>query len=80
VTLRILSKLKSSLCLSTKQWSHIQGDSGGKVDVVGGDNIGHFKEKKVHMNVCNSEWFLRYRCLNLSFNSVRFLCVVLDEE
>lgn len=37
-------------------------------------------KKKVHMNICISEWLLRYRCLNLSFESVRFLYVVLDEE
>ena len=30
---------------------YIQGDSGGKVSIVGGDNIGHC-EKNVHMNMC----------------------------
>ena len=71
--------MKSSLRLSTKQWRHTQGDSGGSFDVVGGDSIGNLK-KKVCTNMCISEWLPRYRCLNLSFESVRFLCVVLDEE
>ena len=30
---------------------YIQGDSGGKISIVGGDNIGHC-EKNVHMNMC----------------------------
>ena len=34
--------VKSFLCLSTKQGRRIQGDTGGQVDVVGGDSIGHF--------------------------------------
>jgi len=69
--------------LSTKQCRHVKGDSGGRVDVVGGDSISHFekKEKKnVHTKVCISEWLPRYRCLNLSFESVRFLYVVFDKD
>jgi len=34
----------------------------------------------IYMNMCISEWLPSYRCLNLAFESVRFLCVVLDEE
>jgi hypothetical protein len=31
----------------------IDGDSGGKVSIFVGDNIGHFEKKKdVHMNMC----------------------------
>ena len=30
---------------------HIQGDSGKKVSILGGDNIGH-DEKELHTNVC----------------------------
>jgi hypothetical protein len=29
----------------------MQGDSGGRVTIVGGDSIGYF-EKKIHMNIC----------------------------
>jgi hypothetical protein len=30
---------------------HIQSDSGGKVNILGGESIGHC-EKRVHMNMC----------------------------
>ena len=31
---------------------HIQGDSGRKVNVLGGDGIGHCEKKKVSMHMC----------------------------
>jgi hypothetical protein len=31
---------------------NIQGDSGGKVNILGGDRIGHYEKKKVNMNMC----------------------------
>jgi hypothetical protein len=31
-----------------------QGDSGGKVDILRGDNIGHCKKKKFNRNMCLS--------------------------
>jgi len=34
------------LCLT------IQGDSGRKVSIFGGDGIGHCEKKEVHMNLC----------------------------
>jgi hypothetical protein len=40
----------------------IMGNSGGKVQILGGDSIGHC-DKKVHMS--NSEWLLSYSSLNL---------------
>jgi hypothetical protein len=43
----------------------IQGDSGGKVIVLGGDSIGHCLKKSSNEHVANSEWLLRYNCLNL---------------
>jgi hypothetical protein len=33
----------------------IQGDSGEKANILGGDSIGYCKEK-VYGHVCNSEW------------------------
>jgi hypothetical protein len=30
----------------------IQGDSGGKVNILEGDNISHCEKEKVHMNMC----------------------------
>jgi hypothetical protein len=30
----------------------IQGDSGGKVNILGGVSIGHCEKKNVHMNMC----------------------------
>jgi hypothetical protein len=35
----------------THTHTHIQGDSGGKINIVRCDSMGHY-EKKVHMNLC----------------------------
>jgi hypothetical protein len=43
----------------------IQGDSGGKVNMLGGDNIGHFEKQRLYQHVSNCEWLLRHSCLNL---------------
>jgi len=44
----------------------IQGDLGGKVSILGWDNIGYCKEEKSDCeHVPNSERILRWRCLNL---------------
>ena len=32
---------------------HIQGDSGGNVCALGGNGMGQFDKKKVHMNKCS---------------------------
>jgi hypothetical protein len=48
------------------QYIFIQGDSSGKVNILGGGNIGHF-EKKNH--VANFEWLPKYSCLNLQIQS-----------
>jgi len=42
----------AAVSLSTGWPYHIQGDSGAKVNNVGGDSIGHCKGKKVSMNTC----------------------------
>lgn len=39
------------IVLGHHQVYHVQGDSGGEVSVLGGDNIGHW-EKKVCLNIC----------------------------
>ena len=31
---------------------YIQGDSGGKVNIFGGDSIGHCEKRKVCTNMC----------------------------
>jgi hypothetical protein len=38
----------------------IQGVPRGKVNILGGHNIGHSKQKSVHVHVTFSEQFLRY--------------------
>jgi hypothetical protein len=44
----------------------ILGDSKGKVNVLEGDSIGHYKGEKVsYGHVSNSEWLPRHSCLNL---------------
>ena len=40
--------------------SGIQGDSGGKVNILEGNGIGHCEKRKVYMNMYrNSEWLPR---------------------
>jgi hypothetical protein len=55
----------------------IQGDSGGKVSILGGRIIGHC-EKKIssYVNVSNSEWLPRESCLKVArgFRQI-FFCV-----
>ena len=43
--------------------SSIQDDSGGKVNILGGDSIGHCEKKSSCENISNSEWL--QSCLNL---------------
>jgi hypothetical protein len=45
--------------------SKIQGDSGGKINILGGDEIGHCEKKSSYEHVSNSEWLPTYSCLNL---------------
>ena len=35
----------------------IQGDSGGKINVLGAYSIGHCEKKKFTLTVSTSEWF-----------------------
>jgi hypothetical protein len=58
----------------------IQSDSGGKVNILGGDNIGHC-EKKVHRNMCLILTGYLDRAVTISRpNCVRLLFMRLDEE
>ena len=50
--------------LNTVKADRIQGDSGGKVSVLGGDSIGHCEEN-VYMNVCTFEWLPKWSWLNI---------------
>jgi hypothetical protein len=42
----------------------IQGDSGGNVNILGGDNLSLW-EQSLYEHVSNCEWLLRWRCLNV---------------
>ena len=44
---------------------NVQGDLGGKGNIVGGDSIGHCEKNSLYERVSNSEWALRWCCLNL---------------
>ena len=58
----------------------IQGDSEGKVNIFGGDDIGHC-EKTVHVNMCLSMNGYRNTALLIyAPNCVTFLCVGLDVQ
>jgi hypothetical protein len=35
---------------------YIQGDLGGKFNILGGDSSGHCEEKSLYEHVSNSEW------------------------
>ena len=45
---------------------NIQGDSGGKINFFGGDNIGNFEKKSSYEHVSNSERLPIYSCWNLA--------------
>jgi hypothetical protein len=47
--------IRESNLLST----HIQGDSGGKVSVLGGDSIGYCEKESSYERVYNYEWLRR---------------------
>ena len=38
--------------LDARICGNIQGNSGEKFNILGGDSIGHCEKKKVHMNTC----------------------------
>jgi hypothetical protein len=60
--------------------SVIQGDSGGKVDVLGGDSIGHCEEK-LYMNTCLVLNCYRDTAVWISrSNTIRLLFVGLNGE
>ena len=42
----------SLLVLSTLYHDAIQGDSGGTVNILARDSIGHYEKKKVYMSMC----------------------------
>jgi hypothetical protein len=43
----------------------VQGFSRGKVNILGGDNIGHCEDKSSYKQVSNSDWLPRETCLYL---------------
>jgi len=44
---------------------YIQGDSGGKVNILRGDSVGSLWEESSYEPVSNYEWLPRWSCLNL---------------
>jgi len=56
---------KAILRLTTVKQVQIQSNSVGKITILGGDSISHCEEKISYKHVSNSEWLLRYSCLNL---------------
>jgi hypothetical protein len=67
---RISNKCKSFKIISSgpdkKKWGcvtlviqFIQSDSRGKVNILGGDSIGHCETKSFYGHVSNSEWLPR---------------------
>jgi hypothetical protein len=44
---------------------HIDGDSGGKFIILGGDSISHCEKESSCEHVFNCEWLPKYSCLNL---------------
>ena len=61
------------------QYFECKGDSGRKVDIVGGDSIDHCE--KVHINICLILSGYRNRAIRISrHNSVRLLFVGLGEK
>jgi hypothetical protein len=44
----------------------IQGDSGGNVSILGGDNICRYEKKSLYEYLSSSEWLSRKICLNLA--------------
>jgi hypothetical protein len=42
-----------------------QADSGGKVNILGGDGIGHCEKESSYKHVSNPEWLPKLSCLNL---------------
>ena len=51
---------------------HTQHDSRGKIDILGGDNIGHCEKKKKgpYEHVSNSEWLAGQSCWKLKYKSI----------
>jgi len=60
-----LSSYKIPYALIVITFNAIQGDSGGNVNIVGGDGIGCSEKNSTNEHVPNSECLPRPRCLNL---------------
>ena len=65
----------TKVLLNVMPCSTIHGDSRGKVNMMGGDIIGHCEKNKVHIN---ARLILVTIISILTPNSVRFLFVMLD--
>jgi hypothetical protein len=56
---------------SGKDRTFIQGDSGGKVNILGCDRLGHGEKNSLYEHVPTSEWLLGQSCLNLQIQKQR---------
>jgi hypothetical protein len=52
-----------------KLLQNIQSDSGGKVNILGGDSIGRCEKNVHYQQVSNSELLPRQSCLNLQIQN-----------
>jgi len=48
----------------------IQGDSRVRVNILGGDSMGHCEEISPCEHVSNSEWLPRWSCLNVQIKYI----------
>jgi hypothetical protein len=48
---------------------NIQGGSGGMVNILGHDRVGHCEKNCSHKHGSNSEWSPKYSCLNVKRKS-----------
>jgi hypothetical protein len=66
---------KTECGLDSRIYGNIQGDSGGKFNILGCDSIGHGEKKSSYEYVSNSEWLLRQKCLIYQYK-----CIVNDNR
>jgi len=69
------------MMMTNFSFGNIQGDSGGKISIFGGDNIRHCGEKLLMWTLCLILYNQRDGAISISkTNTVRYLLLGLDEE
>jgi len=56
---------ESNLATGKSESVNIQYDIGGKINILGGENIGHCEKKGPYEHVSNSEWLPGNSCWQL---------------